>query len=133
MGKWLQISVCILAAGCINTSVQRLDPVARPALSPDAVTVLLKRPQQPHTVIAVLESTAETVFDSYADLRKEMVSEAAKLGGQALIFGPERTHSEFIFTGLAMIRSDRKRLTGEVIVYEAGERCLLEADGHWPT
>lgn len=121
MGKWLQISVCILAAGCINTNVQRLDPVARPALSPDAVTVLLEKPQRPHTVIAVLESTAETVFDSYADLRKEMVSEAARLGGQALIFGPESTDSEFILTGLAMIRSDRKRLTGEVIVYEPGE------------
>ena len=121
MRTWLAVSVCLVTAGCISTNVQRLDPAARPALSPDAVTVLFEMPERPHTVIAVLESTAETVFDSYADLRDEMVAEAAKLGGQALVLGPESTDSEFIFTGVAMVKSDRKKLTGEVIVYEPPE------------
>jgi lipopolysaccharide export system protein LptA len=85
------------------------------------VTVLLEKPQQPYTVIAVIESHTETIFDSFDDLRKEMIAEAAKLGGEALILGPESTDSEFIFTGTAMIQSDKRSLTGEVIVYEQGE------------
>jgi len=95
-----------------------LDHAARPAVSPDAVTVLLEQPQQPYTVIAVIESKGESVFDSFNDLRKEMIAQAAELGGEALILGPESTDSEFIFTGTAMIKSDRKNLTGEVIVYD---------------
>lgn len=121
MRKWLQACVCIFAMGCINTNVQRLDDATRPARSPDSVTVLFEKPQQPYTVIAVIESHAETVFDSFDDLRKEMIGEAAKLGGEALILGAEATDSEFIFTGTAMIQSDKRRLTGKVIVYDRGK------------
>ena len=121
MRQWLGVSVCILAVGCINTSVQRLDHAVRPARSPDSVTVLLEKPQQSYTVIAIIESNSETIFDSFDDLRKQMVAEAAKLGGEALILGPESTDSEFIFTGVAMIQSDERILSGEVIVYEQGE------------
>jgi hypothetical protein len=120
MRKWLSVSACILAAGCINTSVQRLDLAVRQARAPDSVTVLLDKPQQPYTVIAVIESNTETVFDSFGDLREAMVAEAAELGGEALILGSESTESTFIFTGIAMIRSDRRSLTGEVIVFEHG-------------
>jgi hypothetical protein len=118
MRQWLGVPVCILAVGCINTSVQRLDHALRPAQSPDSVTVLLEKPQQPYTVIAVIESSTGTIFDSFADLRKEMIAEAAKIGGEALILGPESTDSEFIFTGTAMIKSDKRSLTGEVIVFD---------------
>ena len=121
MRQWLRVSICIFAVGCINTSVQRLDHAARPARSPDSVTVLLEQPQRPYSVIAVIESNGETVFDSFDDLRVEMIAEAAKLGGDALILGPESTDSEFIFTGTAMIKSDRRNLTGEVIVYDQGD------------
>ncbi len=69
----------------------------------------------------VIESSTETVFDSFDDLRKEMIAEAGRLGGEALILGQESTDSEFIFTGIAMIKSDRRRMTGEVIVYNQGE------------
>ena len=121
MRQWLRVSICIFAVGCINTNVQRLDHAVRPARSPDSVTVLLEKPQHPYTVIAVIESNAQTVFDSFDDLRKEMIAEAAKLGGEALILGPESTDSEFIFTGTAMIKSDTRNLSGEVIVYDQGE------------
>jgi hypothetical protein len=121
MRQLLGVSICIFAVGCISTNVQRLDQAARPARSLDSVTVLLEKPQQPYTVIAVIESKAKTVFDSFDDLRKEMIAEAAQLGGEALILGPESTDSEFIFTGTTMIRSDTKNLTGEVVVYDKGE------------
>jgi lipopolysaccharide export system protein LptA len=118
MRRWLRVSICIFAVGCINTNLQRLDEAVRPARSPESVTVLLEKPQEPYTVIAVIESNGETVFDSFDDLRKEMIAEAAKLGGEALVLGPESTNSEFIFTGTAMIKSDKRNLTGEVIVYD---------------
>ena len=118
MRQWLRVSICTLAVGCINTNVQRLDHAVRPARSPESVTVLLEKPQQPYTVIAIIESNAETVFDSFDDLRSEMVAKAAQLGGEALVLGPESTDSEFIFTGTAMIKSDTRHLTGEVIVYD---------------
>jgi hypothetical protein len=121
MRQWLRVSICIFAVGCISTNVQRLDHAARPARSLDSVAVLLEKPQQPYTVIAVLESNTETVFDSFDDLRKEMIAEAAKLGGEALLLGPESTDSEFIFTGITIIKSDKRHMTGEVIVYDRGE------------
>ena len=121
MRQWLGLSLLFLVVGCINTSVQRLDPAVRPARSPDSVAVLLEKPQRPYTVIAVIEADSKTVFDSFEDLRKAMVSEAAKLGGEAVILMSESTDSEFIFTGNAMIESDQRNLMGEVIVFLQGE------------
>jgi len=50
----------------------------------------------------------------------EIIVEAAKLGGEAVILGSESTDSEFVFTGTAMIQSDTRKLSGEVIVYGRG-------------
>jgi hypothetical protein len=80
--------------------------------------VLVEQPRQPYTVIAVIECNGETVFDGFDDLRRELTIQAARLGGEAVILGPEAIDSEFIFTGIAMIRSDRKKLAGQVIVYD---------------
>jgi len=121
MRKWLGVSLCFLVVGCINTTVHRLDHAVRPARSPDSVTVFLEKPPRPYKVIAVIEADGKTVFDSFDDLRKSMVAKAAKLGGEAVILVSESTDSEFIFTGNAMIESDKKGLIGEVIVFEQGE------------
>lgn len=118
MRQWVGILVCVSALACVNTSVQRLDHAVRPARPPDSVTVLLEKPQQAYIIIAVIESRTRTVFDSFDDLRREMIAEAGKLGGEAVILGPRATDSEFIFTGTAMIESDSRRMTGEVIVYD---------------
>jgi hypothetical protein len=82
------------------------------------VELLQERPDTPHTVIAVIKSNGESVFDSFEDLRNEMIAEAAKLGGDALVLGAESTDTDFILTGTAMIKSDTKQLRGEVIVFE---------------
>jgi hypothetical protein len=110
----------LLVAACVSTNVQQVDHTVRAPRSPDSVEVLEEAPSQAYTVIATIEANTETVFDSFDDLRSEMVAEAAKLGGDALILGPEATDSEFIFTGTAMVQSDTRRLSGEVIVYEQG-------------
>lgn len=116
MRQWLGVSLCILAVGCINTSVQRMDSSVRPVRSPDSVTVLLEEPPGPYTVIAVIEANGETIFDSFDDLREALIAEAGRLGGDAAILGPKSTESAFIFTGTAMIKSERRRMTAEVIV-----------------
>ena len=122
MRPWLGVSICVFAVGCISTNVQRLDQAARPARSPDSLTVLFEQPERPYTVIAVIESNGKTVFDSFDDLRNEMIAEAAKLGGDAVILGPGSTDSEFILTGTAMIESDTRTLTGRVIVFDRSAR-----------
>jgi hypothetical protein len=114
----LLICVCLLTVGCINTNVHRLDQAVRPARSPDAVAVLLEKPDQPYTVIAVVKSSSSTVFDSFDDLREKMTAEAALLGGDALILGRESTKSTIIFNTVGFVKSDRKDLTGEVIVFD---------------
>lgn len=57
------------------------------------------------------------MFDSFDDLRNEMVVEAARLGGDAVILGRRSTDAEFILTGTAMIRSETRNLAGQVIVF----------------
>ena len=111
---------CLLLAACVSTSVQQVDTTARAPRSLESVEVLEEAPSRAYTVIATIEAGSDLVFDSFDDIRSEMVAEAAKLGGDALILGPEATDSEFIFTGTAMVQSDTRRLSGEVIVYEQG-------------
>ena len=118
MRAWIPACLSLLAAACISTNVQHLDHALRPATSPDSVTVLLDAPKQPYTVIAVIESRGESVFDSFEDLRHALRVEAAALGGDALILGQERTDESFILTGTAMIKSERKKLTAEVVVFD---------------
>jgi hypothetical protein len=113
----LLIAVRLLAVGCINTNVQRLDQAVRPAGLPDSVAVLLEEPDQPYTVIAVVKSSSSTVFDSFDDLRKKMIADGAALGGDALILGPEEKKSTIVFNTGGFVKSDRKDLAGKVIVF----------------
>ena len=117
MLRQLSIVACLLCVGCVNTSVQRLDDAVRPARATDAVAVLTEAPERPYTVIAIIESKNGSVFDSFDEMRDAMVVEAAELGGDAVILGPEDTDERFILTGTAMIKSDERRLMCEVIVY----------------
>ena len=120
MIRRLALFACLLTVGCVSTNVQRLDDAVRPARAPDAVTVLMEAPEQPYTVIAIIESKSGSVFDSFDEMREAMVAEAAELGGDAVLLGPEDTDERFILTGTAMIKSDERRLRCEVIVYGGG-------------
>lgn len=118
----LLVLACLLVVGCVRTNVQRLDQLVRPIRSPDSVAVLVERPRQPYTVIATIKARGETVFDSFGKMRREMLAHAAEIGGDALVFGPESTTSTFIITPFALVKSDRKRLSGEVIVFDRRPR-----------
>jgi hypothetical protein len=118
MRAWIPACLCLLAAACVSTNVQQLDHAVRPATALDSVAVLAEAPRQPYTVIAVIESRGESVFDSFEDLRLALCAEAAALGGDAVILGQVDTDERFILTGTAMIRSVRKTLTGTVVVFD---------------
>ena len=113
----LRASLLLLAVGCVRAEVRQLDQIVRPSRSPDSILVLEEKPQQQYTVIATIETRGETLFDSFDDLRRRLIVEAAQIGGDALILGPEKTPWRFITTPTALIRSERKELAAEVIVY----------------
>jgi hypothetical protein len=117
MLRALRFSLCFLAAGCVQASVQRLDPAPRPARSPDSVLVLLEQPDRPYAVLAVVTTTSSTVFDSFDDLRRKLIAEAASLGGDALILGRESTTTTPIFNTVSFVQSERRKTVGEVIVF----------------
>jgi hypothetical protein len=81
------------------------------------VVVLEEAPDQPYAVIARIESQTNAVFESFDDLRAELIEQTARLGGQAVIVGPETRESELIILATGTVTSEKKRLTGEVIVF----------------
>ena len=99
-----------------------MDQVVRPAHSPDSVTVLMEEPQQHYSIIATIEARGETLFDSFDDLRRKLIEEAARIGGDALILGRETTESTLIMTPTGFINSDTRRLAAEVIVFDRRPR-----------
>ena len=120
MRSMLPLFLCLVAAGCVNTSVRLLDNAPRPARSPESVAVMSEEPEQPYAVIAVVKSSSSAVFDSFDDLREQLVSAAARLGGDALILGAESKTSTPIFNTVGFVMSERKELQGDVIVLERG-------------
>jgi hypothetical protein len=117
MRRALFMFLCVVAVGCVTSQTLRLDPDVRPARAPESVLLLEKAPEQPYAVIAHVESQANVVFKGFDDLRARIVDQAAKLGGDAVIVGPESTETEFIILTTGMIPSERKKLAGEVIVF----------------
>jgi hypothetical protein len=68
-------------------------------------------------VIARVESSYEGALKGFEDLRREMTTRAAQLGGDALILGPESKKTGVIFVPTP-IYFDKKKLTGEVITFD---------------
>jgi hypothetical protein len=117
MRRALFTSVCLVALGCVTSKTLRTDPAVRPARAPESVLVFEKAPEQPYAVIARVESQANVVFKSFDDLRAEIVGQAAQLGADAVIVGPESNETEFIILTTGMIASEKKKLAGDVIVF----------------
>lgn len=110
------ISLCLLAAGCVSLKVQRVHEAVRPAQPAGSVAVLTEKPDRPYTVIAVVESGYDGALKGFDDLRRAVIAEAAQLGGDAVILGPESKKTGVIFVPTPIF-FDQKRLTGEVIAF----------------
>lgn len=116
MRRAFVVPLCLLAVACVSTKVNRLDEDVRPPQPPESVAVLLEQPDQPYKVIAVLESSVDGALKGFDDLRREMIAEAAQLGGDALILGPESRKTEVMFVPTPIFY-DKMKLTGEVIAF----------------
>jgi hypothetical protein len=117
MRRALAVCLCVVGVACVTSKTLRLDPDVRPARTPGSVLVIEKAPERPFAVIARVESQTNAVFESYDDLRAEIVAQAARLGGDAVIVGPESKETEFIILTTGMIPSEKKKLAGQVIVF----------------
>lgn len=118
MRKVVMLAACLLAIGCVNAKVQRVDEVARPARVPDSVALLSATPDRPYTVIAVVNASSNTAFDSFGDLRSRVLAEAARLGADAVILGSETRTSTPIFNTVGFVMSERKALQAKAIVFD---------------
>lgn len=118
MGRPVVALLGVLAAGCVSASVQRLDQALRPPCAPEAIEVLEEAPDCPYTVIAHIESRSDAIYHGFDDLRRKLVEEAAELGGEALILGPEGSDHQPIILVTGMIMSEQKRLEADVIVFD---------------
>lgn len=121
MGRPVVALLGVLAAGCVSASVHRLDQDLRPPCAPEVIEVLEEAPDCPYTVIAHIESQSDAIFHSHDDLRRRLVEEAAELGGEALILGPEDSSHHPIFLATGMIMSEEKTLEADVIVFDRAE------------
>jgi len=117
MRRALLMLACVVVAGCVTSHMQRLDPDVRPARAPESVVVFEQAPDRPYTVIARVESKADNIFKSFDDLRARIVEQAAELGGEAVIVGPESRETTFIILTTGMFPSEKKTLAAEVIVF----------------
>jgi hypothetical protein len=121
MGRLVPAFVGLLAAGCVSASVHRLDQDIRPPRPPDVIEVLEETPEKPYTVIAHIECETDAVFHDVDDLRRKLIEEAAELGGDALILGPESRSSQPIILTTGMIMSEQKGLEADVIVFDRSD------------
>ncbi len=75
------------AVACTSASVLRLDPLPRPRTNPDSIQLLAREPRQPYTVIAIVSARGGAGTGDRVDrARKRLVKEAARLGGDAVLF-----------------------------------------------
>lgn len=123
MGRLTAVLLGVLAAGCVSASVDRLDQGLRPPCPPEGIEMLAEAPECPYIVIARIEARSATIFHGTDDLRQKLVEEAAKLGGDALILGPEGKDSYPVFLATGMIMSEEKTLEAEVIVFDRPEEA----------
>jgi hypothetical protein len=111
---------------CASADVLVLDPTARPARLPDSVTVLLEEPARSYQAIALIEVSDQSWGLSLESLAKKMRTEAAKLGGDAVIIGSQSTESGAVIVPIGNMwyagATEEKKLVGKVIVFTAPQR-----------
>lgn len=120
--------VVILAPllACASADVLVLDPTPRPVRAPDSVTVLLEEPAQTYQAIALIEVSDQSWGLSLESLAKKMRTEAAKLGGDAVIIGSQSTESGAVIVPIGNMwyagATEEKKLVGKVIVFADPKR-----------
>ncbi len=114
------------AVGCTTTSdVLRLDNTARAPTSLSDVAVLVEEPSRPYSVIAMVEVSDQGWGFGLAELKQSMLTQAAALGGDAVIVGMSTSQSATVLVPIGNmyygVDQVEKKLIGKVIVYTGGQ------------
>jgi hypothetical protein len=112
-----------LIYACVTSDILRLDSENRPARDPSEVQLLVEEPDQPYKSIAMITVSDEAWGLPLEELKTRLLSDAALLGGDAVIVGIESHDAGTVFSpisGYSFIGTnlEEKRLLGKVIVFE---------------
>jgi hypothetical protein len=116
------ILTAMMVCSCApSVSVLRSDSAIYPAKDISAIQILLDEPEKKYRSIALIEVSDDGNGFGLETLRKSMATEAAKLGGDAVIVSrqSEETTGALIPVGKTMIATTNKveKLKGRVIVF----------------
>jgi hypothetical protein len=122
MKRLALVALVLAIAGCGATAdVMRLDDTARAPTAASKVSVLVSEPARPYSAIAMVEVSDQGWGLSLEELKREMLMQAAALGGDAVIVGIGSSKSGAAFVPIGnmyyAIDQTEKKLTGKVIVY----------------
>jgi len=118
LSRIIPLAVIVGTIGCTSADVLRLDKTIRPQTQPDSVRLIAQEPQQPYVVIALI-SVRPDFRGSQEDVRKRLLKEAARLGGDAVLLGSgslTRVGTGGEYGGSELL------LTGKVIVFDREAR-----------
>ena len=107
----LQMRVLPLAAllgslACAHPDILLLDHSVRPETTPQSIRLIGQEPARPYLVVAIISTKGEV--DA---ARRELIKQAARLGGHALLFDSSS------LTRAGGDQGTEPVLTGKVIVY----------------
>jgi hypothetical protein len=110
-----------LLCSCVSAEVLRLDSTVRPATDTMAVELFLEEPTREYVAIALINVTDQGWGMRLEDLRKRLVSEAAKLGGDAVILSHQENATGAVLVPVGQMwmagSITEKKLVGKVITY----------------
>lgn len=106
------LAALLAAAACTRADILRLDPTPRPQTTASAIHLIGQEPTQPYKVIAIVSART---LGSIDDARHRLVTEAARLGGHAVLL------DNGSLTRLGK-DANEQQITGKVIVYTDSTR-----------
>jgi len=112
---------------CTSTDILRLDETKRVPKQASELQLFLEEPKNDYKAIALIEVSDQGWDLSFEQLKRELLSKAAQIGGDAIIVG---TKSEEGGTTIIMpvgqtwmvTQFDKKKLVGKVIVFLKSEK-----------
>ncbi|MFN0182142.1 MAG: hypothetical protein ACKVZ0_25335 [Gemmatimonadales bacterium] len=114
------LTATVVLLGCTSADILRVDLTPRSATSA-SVPLLLEDPAEPYQSIALVEVSGQWMGASLQRLGRRLSSEAAKLGGDAVILTRRvaQSSSTLIPIGetFVPVETEDSRLVGKVIVY----------------
>jgi hypothetical protein len=116
------VVVCSILAGCVTSDILRLDSENRPAKDLSELQLLMEEPEQRYKFIAMITVSDEAWGLPLEKLKTRLLSDAALLGGDAVIVGIESHDAGTIFSPIGYsyfgANIEEKQLLGKVIIFE---------------